>query len=173
MYDTYWFEMAERPGSLLDITIRRGDDAPFTEEDAHDAVNRLQFNIAEQAKGKLYCSLEIYQNSDASLRWRGENGPMLNSLRDYIWLRRRIEQAFHGDFSRFSTLPRWIVDANTVFLYVMLRVMQVIDAVFNLDRDSKYRRDQYALGEASTLSCTDGEPHEAEIIPFPKRPGDQ
>lgn len=149
MYDTFWFEMAERPGSLLDITIRRSGEESFSKEDARCALNRMYHNVAEEARdSRLYCVIEVYEDSSTSVSWRGGDKPRLNSLRDYLWMRRRMEEAIHGKFSRYNLLPRWIINLNTVLLFVMIRIMQIVDAVFDLHRDDWLYQKQTVLGGA-------------------------
>lgn len=151
MEDVFWFEMRDHLDGSVEVNVRRnGDYDGFTASEARVAANRLLHIVAEEARGsKLFCVIEFYDDSSTSISFgNGDvDEPRVKSLRDYIWMRRRFEEAVHGRFSRYTILPRWMIDVNSFFLFVLTRLMQVIDAVFDLDRNKWYERETEVRSE--------------------------
>jgi hypothetical protein len=62
---------------------------------------------------------------------------------------------------------------NSVFLFCLTRIMQVIDAIFDLNRDEIYEKPPIQHDDSERLEKLCGEPQSDKVIPlFGKRPRD-
>lgn len=167
--DKFLFEMTDYSDGTVDINVTREDDEPFTEDEARLAANRLYFNVAEECReSQMVCLMEFYEDGSTSIGFRGDadEKPKVQSLRDYIWMRRRFDEAIHGKFNRYPVLPRWMIDMNSVFLFCLTRIMQVVDAVFDLNRGEIYEKPAVRHDDSERLEKLCGEPVSDKVIPL-------